>query len=375
MAAMTGPATSVSGPETFIIRYIIEIFGAEARQATQLTLEFGKLTVPSRSLPAPVQTFVVCGILVSKRAGKGGRLMSELQKGLNAELNWPRSKITAKLKAYGVLTKGKQSFLLLITGWAGFSSAKCPVIGWEIMLAMLGSLFLAICGSTVINMVVDRDIDGKMHRTAKRPLPMGILSVKEALTFGLLLSVTGVGWAFTLSSLYGWIVLSGLFIDVVIYSILLKRRTPFSIILGGVSGGMPILAGRALGLGSIDLVGILLALAVLLWIPIHIMTFNMKYAEDYRRAKIPTFPSVYGESKTRLVLAGSAILASIDIVLAAKLIGITGNYYIFLVLLGLALMGLAVFSVIRPSPALNFKLFKAASLYMLSSMGLIALAV
>lgn len=293
----------------------------------------------------------------------------------NMEFIRHKSGLQAKIEAYWTLTKGKQSLLLLITGWAGFSSAKCPVMGWETMLAMLGSLFIAICGCTVINMVVDRDIDAKMERTAKRPLPAGTLSFEEALTFGFLLSVAGIGWAFTLSALYGWIVLAGLFIDGVVYSILLKRRTPFSIILGGISGGMPILAGRALGLGSIDLIGVLLALAILLWIPTHIMTFSIKYAEDYEKAGVPTFPSVYGEETTRLVLAGSTVLASIDMVLAAKLIGVEGNYLIALVALGLALIGLATLSVVRPSQTLNFKLFKAASIYMLGAMVLIALAV
>ena len=280
-----------------------------------------------------------------------------------------------KLSAYWTLTKGKQSFLLLITGWAGFSSAKCPVTGWEMMLGMLGSLFLAICGSTVLNMVVDSDIDVKMARTSKRPLATGVVSLREGLGLGLILSLVGIGWAFTLSSLYGWIVLGGLLIDVVVYSIMLKRRTPYSILWGGVSGGMPILAGRALGLGSIDLIGVLLALAILLWIPTHIMTFSMKYAEDYRNAGIPTFPSVYGEKTTRLVLAWSTALAGIDMMIAAYLLGMQGYYLVALAVLGIALIGFAAVSVVRPSAKLNFRLFKAASTYMLGAMLLIALAI
>ena len=73
------------------------------------------------------------------------------------------------------------------------------------------------------------------------------------------------------------IVLAGLFFDVVIYTIWLKRRTPYSIIVGGLAGGMPALAGRTLGTGRVDLLGLLLALAVLLWIPTHIVTFGVRY--------------------------------------------------------------------------------------------------
>lgn len=279
------------------------------------------------------------------------------------------------IKAYWSLIKSKQTFLLVLTGWAGFCSAKCPVEGWELTLSMLGSLFLAICGSTVFNMVVDHDIDAKMERTAKRPLTTGALSLWHALIFGILLSLAGIVWSFSLSSLYGWLVVTGLFFDAVVYSIWLKRRTPLSIIWGGISGGMPIMAGRALGLGYVDLIGILLALAILFWIPIHIMTFNMKYAEDYAKAGIPTFPSVFGEKKTRLVLAGCTALASLDLVLASGLLGMKGNHFTVLVIFGMAMIGLSTRCIIRPSQALNFRMFKAASLYMASAMSLIALAV
>ena len=77
---------------------------------------------------------------------------------------------------------------------------------------------------------------------------------------------------------------AGLFFDVVVYTIWLKRRSAWSIVWGGVSGGMPVLAGRALGLGRIDEVGILLALAVLFWVPTHILTFNLRYYDDYQQA-------------------------------------------------------------------------------------------
>lgn len=280
-----------------------------------------------------------------------------------------------KKAAYWSLIKSKQSFLLLITGWAGFSSAKCPVTGWALMIAMLSSLLLAICGSTVLNMVIDRDIDKEMPRTAQRPLAKEELSLSQALVFGLILSLSGISWAFVLNPVYGVIVSAGLLIDVLIYSLWLKRRTAYSIIWGGFSGGMPILAGRMLGLGRIDLVGVLLALAILLWIPTHIMTFNMKYAEDYARAGVPTFPARYGVHTARLILAWSTVLASIDIVIVASLIGIRSYYVTALIVLGLSLVCLATVSVFRPSPKLNLSLFKAASTYMLGTMLLIALAV
>src|SRR5690606_38276665 len=102
-----------------------------------------------------------------------------------------------------------------------------------------------------LNMVYDRDIDARMKRTAQRPLPSGQLSTGEALRFGVLLSTLGVGGALLLDPWYGVVVGAGLTFDVMVYTIWLKRRTPWSILWGGIAGGMPILAGRTLGAGPV----------------------------------------------------------------------------------------------------------------------------
>ncbi len=282
----------------------------------------------------------------------------------------PKSPVSlgAKFKAYWSLIKDKQTLLLVLTGWAGFSTASCPISGWKIELPLMASLFLAISGATVLNMVIDRDIDAKMDRTTKRPLPTGVLTFKEGLSFAILLSVLGLVWSFHVYPLYGWVVLGGLLTNVVVYSLMLKRRTPYSIIFGGIAGGMPILAGRTLGLGGIDLIGVLLAMAILLWIPIHIMTFSIKYARDYNQADVPTFPSVYGVNITRILIAISAVLASLCMIFAGYLIGMQGYLQITLALISLALISFAVIYVKNPSPTLDMRMFKIASLYMMGAM-------
>jgi len=166
-----------------------------------------------------------------------------------------------------------------------------------------------------------------------------------------------------------------LFLDAVIYTVTLKRYTPYSIIYGGLSGGMPILAGRSLGLGYIDVIGVLLALAIVFWIPTHIMTFSIKYADQYEKAGIPTFPSAYGVDTTRKVIAWSTVLASFAMITVAYLLELQGYYFMCLVLFSLALISLATITVFKKSLKLNFSLFKAASLYMLGSMLLLIFAV
>lgn len=282
-------------------------------------------------------------------------------------------KLLNKFKLYLPLIKAPQTGLLLVTGITGYISSQCPVMNWQSFLGLVVSLFLAISGSTILNMVYDRDIDAKMNRTKKRPLATGALDVKEALIVGLSISFIGVAIASYMNLLFGIVVFAGLFIDVIIYTVWLKRKSAWSIVWGGISGGMPILAGRVLGIGEIDLIGVMFALAILLWIPTHILTFSMKYFEDYAKAGIPTFPSTYGNDKTQLIIAVSSFFAAMTIVLVAFSLGLSWGYVRLLAVLAVGVVGLAVVSVFKPSEQVNFGLFKYASIYMLGSMVMVTL--
>lgn len=280
--------------------------------------------------------------------------------------------IRQQFARYWPLIKSLQTLLLLITGLAGFMGSKCPWLNPTVVLSVSATLFLSISGSTVLNMWYDRDIDAKMARTCRRPLPAGRISPRQALRFGLVISIIGVGWALWIDLLYGTIVFAGLFFDVVIYTIWLKRRTAWSIIWGGLAGGMPILAGRALGVGQIEWVGVAMTLGVLFWIPTHILTFSIRHHQDYQAAGIPTFPSSYGFAITRRVIAFSSILAALALGFAAIGIGMSIGYLRLVVVLSAGLLLLAVSALFKPSDRLNFGLFKYASLYMLSTMLLMA---
>ena len=276
--------------------------------------------------------------------------------------------IKSKLCIYWSLIKSLQTALLITTGLAGYMSARCPVTTLPTMLGLTLSLFLTISGSTILNMWYDRDIDAKMGRTIKRPLPSGKLDPQEALILGIIVSLVGVTIALTMDLLYGLIIFGGIFIDVVIYTIWLKRKTAWSIVWVGISGGMPILAGRALGVGAIDWIGIALMFAILFWIPTHILSFTMRYHNEYKNAGVPTFPSTYGFQFTRTIIAISSILAAIMIGAAAYGIGTDWGFLRLMAVLSGGLLTLAISSIIKPSEHVNIGLFKYASLYMLSSM-------
>lgn len=284
----------------------------------------------------------------------------------------PIAALKSKILLYLPLIKSLQTGLLLATGIAGYLSAHTTV-HLPTLTGMSLSLFLAISGSTIMNMWYDHDIDSKMKRTHKRPAASGALSRREVFWVGMVTSIIGIGWSLALAPLYGMVVFAGWFFDVVVYTLWLKRVTCWSIVWGGISGAMPILSGRVLAVNEIDLIGVLLALSILFWIPTHTLTFSLKFRDDYTNAGVPTFPSTYGDAFTRATIAISSILAALTIGWASILIGLSAGYLRLIAVLtaGLLLLAFATFRV--QSDRVNFSLFRYASLYMLSSMIILAL--
>lgn len=272
-----------------------------------------------------------------------------------------------RLRLYWSLIKSLQSSLLLLTGIAGYLSAHAGLRLGE-FLPMIVSLFLAISGSTILNMWWDRDIDAKMRRTHMRPTPSGAVRPKEVLGLGLLVSTIGLGLALRLNSAYGAVVVAGWLFDVIVYSVWLKRLTCWSIVWGGIAGAMPILAGRVLATRGLDGIGLLLAASVLFWIPTHTLTFSLKFFDDYAAAGVPTFPSTYSIRSTRLAIAASSILAGLAMSTAAIWIGTAEGILALIIFLSAVLLFMAAIVVVRPSDRMNLRLYRFASIYMLASM-------
>jgi protoheme IX farnesyltransferase len=137
---------------------------------------------------------------------------------------------------------------------------------------------------------------------------------------------------------------------------------------------MPILAGRVLAVGRIDAIGLLFLLSILLWIPTHILTFNIRNFDDYRRAGIPTFADRYGFMSTRWIIAVSSVGASLSIAFGLYSLGLSWGYLRLLSVLSLGLLAMAAYIIFKPSEKHDFYLFKYASLYMIGAMSIISSA-
>lgn len=202
------------------------------------------------------------------------------------------------LGAYVALTKPRVIELLLVAtiptmilAADGFPSL------WLVIATLIGGYASAgACG--VINCYVDRDIDAKMNRTKRRPLVTGEVSPRAALVFGTVLGIFSLAWfAIVVNLLSAALTAVAILIYVVLYTLVLKRRTPQNIVWGGAAGCMPVLIGWAAVTNSLAWPPVLLFLIIFFWTPPHYWPLSMKFKRDYERAGVPMLPVVASERR------------------------------------------------------------------------------
>ena len=146
----------------------------------------------------------------------------------------------------------------------------------------------------------DQEADKLMSRTSSRPLPSGIISPDDAFVFGMSLAIFSVMFLGLVSNwLSAFLLAFTIFFYVVIYSIVLKKRTPQNIVIGGAAGAMPPVIGWTVVTGSIAIEPIFLFALIFFWTPPHFWALSVAMKDDYQKASIPMFPVVYGIQKTR----------------------------------------------------------------------------
>lgn len=214
--------------------------------------------------------------------------------------------------SYVALTKPRIVLLLLLVALAGYVVSAPTALSGPVLAVLLAAGALASAGSSALNHYLDRDVDALMARTRHRPLPTGALTPSRALVFGLGLVAGGVLLATLLiNPLSGFFILLGALIYVVVYTLLLKRRTPWNIVIGGFAGSCPALAGSAAAVNGVTLPALLIALLVFLWTPGHFWALSLRNRADYVRAQIPMLPAVLDEDKAaRAIVASTALVAA-----------------------------------------------------------------
>jgi protoheme IX farnesyltransferase len=276
-------------------------------------------------------------------------------------------------ESYWPLIKSRQTFMLTLTGVTGYLCQPALHHDWFRLISLIASLFITISGCTVLNMYFDRDIDRKMVRTSTRPLATARINSDIVGVMGIVLVASGLLCAVTLSWLYFFVVLTGAVVNVLVYTIWLKRRIAWSILWGGIAGGMPILAGHVAATGRIDLLGLILAVIIICWIPCHNLTLGTLYSDDYLQADIPIFTNVYGLAVTRTTILISSLLTTLFIMIASAMLAASAVLIVILALLGIGLMVLVIYGWIKTSRRSFMIQYKCSSIYLLASMILLTL--
>lgn len=217
----------------------------------------------------------------------------------------------AEPKDYFDLLKPRVMSLVIFTAFVGIILA--PQNALHPILSVISLLCIAVGAgaSGALNMWYDADIDAKMSRTAKRPIPSGRVSRENALGFGLVLSIFSV---MLLGLAANWLAAGLLaftiFFYAVVYTMWLKRATPQNIVIGGAAGAFPPVVGWAAVTGSAPLEAWVLFAIIFLWTPPHFWALALFKMRDYGSVGVPMLPNVAGERATRLqIVVYSAFLA------------------------------------------------------------------
>jgi heme o synthase len=201
--------------------------------------------------------------------------------------------VRVRLRAWAALMKLRVVELLLATTLPTMVLAQHGLPPLGLVLATLLGGTLAAGSAHTLNQYLERDIDAVMVRTGHRPLASGLVRPAEGLALGLVLLVLAeaVLLAFT-TPLAALLTLAANAFYVVVYTVLLKRRTAQNIVWGGAAGCMPVLIGWAAVTGSLDWAPVLLFLVVFFWTPPHYWPLALRFRDDYARAGVPMLPVV-----------------------------------------------------------------------------------
>jgi len=277
----------------------------------------------------------------------------------------PVDRAVDRALAYVRLTKPKLWWLLCLVALAAMTLAAGGFPPLRTTAATLAGGVLAIGASGTFNNVLERDRDRRMSRTDDRPIVTGAIPAHRAAAFGVVLAAASVAvfLAFVNALAAGLGLLAVLFYSVV-YTLVLKPRTDWNVVLGGAVGAFPALIGWAAVTGAVGLPAVLLGALVFLWTPAHFYNLALVYEADYARAGFPMLPVVRGEVTTmRHVLGylGATMLG------AAGLAATTGLDWTYA---SVALVGAAGFlwAVVRlhreRSERAAFRTFVASNVYL-----------
>ncbi|MDF3032590.1 MAG: protoheme farnesyltransferase [Nitrososphaeraceae archaeon] len=276
------------------------------------------------------------------------------------------------LRLYVEVSKPRIVLVLVITAIASALAASrfdaSPQVGWDIpardliLLALSGAV--ASMGASALNHYFDRDIDGLMERTSRRPIPAHKIAARKVLIYGLCMCVLSIGasW-FLLNPYVAAMIFIGIVFYVVVYTIWLKRNNALNIVIGGFAGSAASMAGWASTTGSIDVTGFLVGWLVFMWTPPHFWCLAIKSRDEYASARIPMLPVLIGNEKTaEYIFLNTVILLPYS--LALYFFGLGLVYTVTAGVAGSAMLVYHYMLTKKPTPAFAWKAYKVTAPYL-----------
>ena len=241
-----------------------------------------------------------------------------------------------------ILVKPGIVALVLVATLTGVYLANVGLPDGGLLFWTLTGIALATAGSAILNNYTDRDIDCLMDRTSSRALAAGLVSKNYALITGLVFVILSVlvmmAFVNSLTALLTGIAIVGY---VVLYGMIMKRRTSFANQIGGLAGALPPVIGYTAVTGSLDIKTLLLFLIMAIWQHPHALSLALKYKDDYAKASIPVIPVAKGVYATKLRIAVYT-LCLVPVTILPYMIGMAGQIYLFVALgLGIVYLFLA----------------------------------
>ena len=202
---------------------------------------------------------------------------------------------------YYALTKPRVVQLIVFCALIGMLLAAPGWPDWRLVLAATAGIWLVAGAAAAFNCLVERGIDQRMKRTAWRPSAKGELDPRQTLLFSTVLCTIGCVLLYVaVNPLTMWLTLATFVGYAIVYTVVLKPRTPQNIVIGGASGAMPPVLGWAAIRGDAGPEAWLLCLIIFLWTPPHFWALALYRAEDYRQSGLPMLPITHGAELTRL---------------------------------------------------------------------------
>ncbi|AGO61167.1 MAG: hypothetical protein AMDU4_FER2C00016G0050 [Ferroplasma sp. Type II] len=273
----------------------------------------------------------------------------------------------SKIAIYIEYSKPKVWWLLVFIAFGGailavnnFSFNNIIMILVAIAAVTMGSM-----GAEGLTNYIDLEMDSTMERTKNRPLPTGEITKKQALMFGYSLAVLSVIILLAFRRFIASIFMSiGIFDNVFIYSYLLKKVSPYSIIYGGFSGAFPVLIGWYTITSDFSWLPWILFFLVMFWIPVHVWSLAYRYREDYKKANVPMFPVTHSDRSTAIAISFSSVL-----LIVFSLIPYFMGFYNLVYLIPVAILSIPViiFSynfIKNPGRKTSFRLFVYTAPYL-----------